>query len=126
MTQLPFLINSTYSLFERDFKVKRFFLLTGAFIILISTSDLGQSINTGIKVGLNSATIGGEYTNGLNLQSITTFNAGVFAKFDIVGLLAVQPELLYNLKGYKFTHPLETELSPTPGPNVTTTGNSRI
>ena len=86
--------------------------------MVISTIGFGQSVSTGIKVGLNFATVGGEYTNGLDLQSITAFNAGVFAKFDLLDLLALQPELLYTMKGYKLA---ETSI-PMFG-NISVTGN---
>jgi hypothetical protein len=66
----------------------------------MTTNTSGQSINTGIKVGLNFATVG-QYADGANPQSITTFNAGVFAKFTLLDLLALQPELLYTMKGFK-------------------------
>ena len=76
-------------------------LLTFAFIAIISKNSFGQSITTGVKLGLNSAFIGGEYANNIDFQHISTFNAGAYAKFDIFGLLALQPELLYTMKGYK-------------------------
>ena len=96
---------------KRDFKMKRIFCLTYAIIVLVSTSGLAQSINTGVKVGLNSATIGGSDASG---QSITSFNAGIFATFDVAGLLALQPELLYTMKGYKASYPVPDVIGPIP------------
>jgi hypothetical protein len=99
--------------------MKRNFFLTCTIIVLISTSGLGQSINTGVKVGLNSATIGGSDASG---QSITSFNAGIFATINVAGLLALQPELLYTLKGYKMNYPVATEQGPIPFGSVNVTG----
>jgi hypothetical protein len=81
--------------------VKTIILLTCAFIVLTSTNSFGQSINTGIKVGLNSAFAGGKYADNIDLQHITTLNAGAYAEFDLFGFLSLQPELLYTMKGYR-------------------------
>ena len=92
--------------------------------MLITASSSGQSINTGIKIGLNFATVN-QYTNGTNPQSITTFNAGVFAKFSLLDLLALQPEILYTVKGFKDSY--LPEGVPTgshfPPENITVTTN---
>ncbi len=91
--------------------MKTSFCLTCIIIVLVSTSSLGQSINTGVKVGLNSATIGGSDASG---QSITSFDAGMFASFNLAGLLALQPELLYTMKGYKASYPVLDVIGPIP------------
>ena len=91
--------------------MKNSFCLKCTIIVIVSTSSFGQSISTGVKVGLNSATTGGSDASG---QSITSFNAGVFATFDVAGLLALQPELLYTMKGYKASYPVLDVLGPIP------------
>ncbi len=96
---------------KRSFKVKRHFFFICIIILLISTGGLCQSITTGVKVGLNSATTGG--TDGSS-QSITSFNAGMFATFDVTGLLALQSELLYTMKGYKASYPVPEVIGPIP------------
>ena len=99
--------------------MKRIFCLACTIIFLVSSSSFGQSINTGVKVGLNSATIGGSDASG---QSITSFNAGIFATFNVAGLLALQPELLYTLKGYKMDYPVATIQEPIPFGSGNVTG----
>jgi hypothetical protein len=91
--------------------MKRIFFLTWTIIVIISTSGLSQSMNMGVKVGLNNATAGGA---GASSQSITAFNAGVFTTLDIAGLLALQPELLYTMKGYKVNYAVLDEIGPIP------------
>jgi Outer membrane protein beta-barrel domain len=91
--------------------MKRIFFLTWTTIFIISTNSLSQSINSGIKVGLNDATTGGSDASS---QSITSFNAGIFATLDVAGLLDLQPELLYTLKGYKVTYPVALQIAPIP------------
>jgi hypothetical protein len=72
-------------------------------IALTSYDSFGQSGIKGVKVGLNFATVDGA-TNYIDNRSITTFDAGVFATFDVFALIALQPELLYTMKGYKLTY----------------------
>ena len=89
--------------------MKRIFFLTWIIILIISTSGLSQSMNMGVKVGLNDATAGGANASS---QSITAFNAGVFTTLDIAGLLALQPELLYTMKGYKVQYTVTDGVTP--------------
>ena len=105
--------------------MKQSYLFIIAFIVLASTNAIGQSIGAGIKLGLNSATVGDAYTNSFGPQSITTFNAGVFAKFNIAYLLALQPELLYTMKGYKLTKeaPINVTWPHVPNSNILATAN---
>ena len=92
-------------------------------IVIISTNSFGQSTTEGIKLGFNSATVSGA-TNYISLQSIPAFNAGVFVKFDVAGLLALQPELLYTIKGYKLTHKADDGPGPLAQPNYFVTANN--
>jgi len=91
-------------------------------LVSIPTISFGQSRIEGVKIGVNFADING-VTNSLNNQYITAYNAGVFAAFDIAGLLALQPELLYTMKGFKLTKAIYL-LGPTPSPNIFITGNN--
>jgi Outer membrane protein beta-barrel domain len=88
----------------------------------VLTIGFGQSRIEGVKVGVNFAAING-VTNSLNNQSVTAYNAGVFATFEIAGLLALQPELLYTMKGFKLTKAIYSS-GPTPIPNIFVTGNN--
>ena len=111
-------------LFQNGIKVKTIGFLVCISIVIVSTNSFGQSRIEGVKMGLNFATVGGA-TNYLSLQSITTFNAGVFVKFDVAGLFALQPELLYTMKGYKSTYKAITnEAGPTPLPDFSVTTNN--
>ena len=91
--------------------MQKYFFLIFIIILLISASGLGQSINTGVKVGLNSASTGGKDASS---QSITSFNAGFFASLNVIGLLSLQPELLYTMKGYKVEYPVPLQIGPIP------------
>jgi hypothetical protein len=91
--------------------MKRISFLTCTIIALVSTNGFGQSMNIGVKVGINDATTGGADASS---QSITSFNAGMFATFNVAGLLALQPELLYTMKGYKASYPVMDEVGPIP------------
>jgi Outer membrane protein beta-barrel domain len=77
----------------------------------MSTNAFGQSINMGVKAGLNIATVGGRDAGG---QSVTSFNAGIFGTFNVAGLLALQPELLYSIKGYKMSYAELAKIGPVP------------
>jgi hypothetical protein len=117
--------NVRNQLFTKGNKVKTIFSLACISIVIISTNVFGQSSIEGVKVGLNFANItGSEITNALNNQSITAFNAGVFTTFDIAGLLVVQPELLYTMKGYKLTEKGVSNSGFLPPPNLFVTGNN--
>jgi len=89
--------------------MKRILFLTCTIVVFISSSGYSQSITPGVKAGLNSATTGGA---NVSSQSITSFNAGMFATFNVAGLLALQPELLYTVKGYKVNYPVADEIGP--------------
>ena len=96
---------------ERSFKMKRIFCFICTIVISIPACDYGQSLTTGVKVGLNSATTGGSDASS---QSITSLNAGLFASFDVAGLIALQPELLYTVKGYTASYPVPELQGPIP------------
>ena len=84
-------------------------------IFLLFTTQLlfAQSVNFGIKGGLNEARIYG------GLQSSTTkgyfrpgFHAGLFAEFELNSKWSVEPGLYFTIKGYKATSDF---VQPTPG-----------
>ena len=91
--------------------MKKISFLVCTIIVFISTSGYSQSINTGVKAGLNFATTGGTDASS---QSINSFNAGILATFDVAGLLALQPELLYTMKGYNASYPVPEVIGPIP------------
>ena len=108
---------------QSGIRVKTIGLVLCISIIIISTKSFGQSTTEGIKLGFNSATVGGA-TNYISLQSIPAFNAGVFINFNIASLLSLQPELLYTNKGYKLTHKADDGPGPLAQPNYFVTANN--
>lgn len=60
-------------------------------------SDNSSKLKVGVKGGINFSNL---YTDQVEDNNVLTgFNAGVFAKFPITETLAIQPELLYTVKG---------------------------
>lgn len=70
-------------------------------ILIVSSNSYGQLISKGIKGGVNFANVGGEDAKNPDPQSITAFNAGVFATFNVNGTVVLQPEIIYSVKGFK-------------------------
>jgi hypothetical protein len=58
-----------------------------------------QSVDFGVKAGLNLASITGDDTSGLD--SRTAFHFGVVAEISVSDKFSVQPELLYSAQGAK-------------------------
>lgn len=93
-------------------------LLTGMLmIIFISVSASAQGITErGIKIGLNSAKLTDDFGNLINDGLVSTgfsnvsvdenrrigFSAGVFLTHSINDIFAIQPEILFTMKGSKY------------------------
>lgn len=94
-------------------------LLLGAGLVFTTAPVKGQvSIEPGVRVGLNSATVGGdteEYVQAfsgigggtgfdfeIDLGRRTGFLIGGYALVDLAGPLAIQPELRYIQKGFGY------------------------
>lgn len=73
-------------------------------ILTIGFSSLmfAQSVEKGIKGGLNLASLSVDDNNDKNLKA--GLHAGFFAKFPLTNALAIQPELLYSAKGIKINY----------------------
>ncbi len=67
-------------------------------------------ITKGVKGGINLATIGGSDVP-TGVTGITQYAAGVFVEISLPGPLAIQPEVLYSVKGSKADVPA-TFLTP--------------
>ncbi len=67
-------------------------------------------ITKGVKGGINIATIGGSDA-GSGITAVTQYAAGVFVEISLPGPLAIQPEVLYSVKGSKAAVPA-TYLTP--------------
>jgi len=72
------------------------------FTIGFSTLIFAQSVEKGIKGGLNLASLSTDGSNDKNLK--TGLHIGFFSKFPITSALSIQPELLYSAKGIKINY----------------------
>ena len=79
-----------------------------ALILLLPNSSLAKGITGGLKIGMNSADLHGETMKeleeelGEELKSKWGLCAGGFIRFNISETFAIQPEVLYTMKGAKF------------------------
>jgi hypothetical protein len=95
---------------KRSFKMKRTItiILTGVitFMLLLQNLSLAE-IRGGVKVALNSAKLHGEDVEdfedllGAGLDSKLGFCFGGFVTFSMHEMFAIQPEVLYTMKGAK-------------------------
>lgn len=76
-------------------------ILSFIFLLTISTA-YAQESTVGIKGGINFS---GMYTKEINDKNLNPgFHIGVFNKISITDFFAIQPELLYSVKGVKYTY----------------------
>jgi hypothetical protein len=74
-------------------------------LLLFSSSSFAQGIKAGFKIGVNNANLFGEDVStfeedlGVDLKSKWGLSAGGFVQFSIGKVIAIQPELLYTMKG---------------------------
>lgn len=83
--------------------MKRFLTLSLVMFFLASLSATAQTAYSGIKGGLNLSSLAsddGDYDDNMKIG----FHAGFFSKMEISELVALQPELLYSLKGIKIDY----------------------
>ncbi len=77
--------------------------ITGIFLailLLVSVSGLqAQSLDFGVKGGLNFANLGGEDVEDTDMR--IGFHIGGFANFSILGLVQIEPGIYYSTKGYQ-------------------------
>lgn len=71
-------------------------------IVLLSTTLVAQETRTGIKGGLNLTSLSTDENNDNNLK--TGFHLGVFTKIPVSESFAIQPELMYSMKGIKMKY----------------------
>jgi hypothetical protein len=79
--------------------MKRFGVTICAIVILsIAVNPLfAQSLEYGVKAGLNFATFGGEDAGDWGTR--TGFSFGGFLAYPVADIFFIQPELLYTMKG---------------------------
>lgn len=79
-----------------------------ALVLLLPNLSLAKRITGGLKIGMNSANLHGEAMKELEeelgevLKSKLGLCAGGFIRFNISKTFAIQPEVLYTMKGAKF------------------------
>jgi hypothetical protein len=70
-------------------------------LLLISEASAQESLS-GVKAGINLATITGDNDADKNLKA--GLSLGVFTRLPIAKSFVIQPELLYNSKGVKYNY----------------------
>jgi hypothetical protein len=81
------------------------------------TTPMSEAVRFGLKAGVNLASLeidDDENNPGVNTNSKTSFNAGVFVNLPLGGSFHVQPEILYSAQGTKagrFSYPNVSELN---------------
>ena len=81
--------------------MKKIILSTALFIsglALVNAQSDSKDVQLGIKGGLNSSTISGDDFG--DLDSRTSFNAGLVAEIPLTERLSFQPEVLYSGQGF--------------------------
>lgn len=75
------------------------------FAILLSVFFMGvhaqQPVDFGAKAGVNVSNVKGKGTDGYNVSSRTSFNAGLFMRYFIATAVAIRPELFYGGHGFE-------------------------
>ncbi len=82
--------------------MKKAFVITSLMCLLVATTGWAQESSVGIKGGFNlsSLTTDGNDDSNLNLG----INVGVFNKIALTKSVAIQPELLYSMKGTRINY----------------------
>jgi hypothetical protein len=76
--------------------------IIASFIILIAATSLAMGqveTSTGVKIGLNLATVGGSGV-GSPVSMTTQYAVGVFEEFKLPLGFAIEPEVFYSVKGF--------------------------
>lgn len=85
-------------------------ILTTALVALTTTFSFGQTepgtstsgAEFGVKGGVNFSNLYTDEVDDNNM--LTSFNAGLYAKFPITQSVAIQPEFLFSRKGAEFVY----------------------
>lgn len=80
----------------------RIIVLIFSVSFLFTAAATAQESLSGIKAGINLATITGDTDADKALKA--GLSLGVFTKLPITDMFAIQPELLYNSKGVKYSY----------------------
>ena len=71
---------------------------SGLFSVSAQDNTSAKQVQLGVKGGVNLATITGDDFN--DLDSRTSFNAGLVAEFPITETFSIQPEVFYSGQGF--------------------------
>ncbi|GAB3635165.1 porin family protein [Hymenobacter arcticus] len=77
-------------------------LLSTALLAMAASAAHAQSPSFGIKAGVSLTNAVG---SGYDFKNKIGFHGGFVANLPINGVFSIQPELLYSMKGYKFSGP---------------------
>jgi hypothetical protein len=80
--------------------MKKLALISTLILIVFGADVYAQESRIGLKGGVNLSTLSIDDNNDKNLKM--GFHAGVFNKIGITDKFAIQPELLYSVKGVKY------------------------
>lgn len=83
-------------------RMKRLIIGSTLLCLLVSPALMAQESVTGIKGGLNLSSLTTDGNDDKNLK--LGFHAGVYNKIAISESFAIQPELLYSVKGMKLDY----------------------
>ncbi len=73
--------------------------LVGLLLLLMSINTVNaQSLKFGLKAGANFSNLEGD---NLDASTYTSFHFGAVLEFKVLGIFALQPELLYSSQGAK-------------------------
>lgn len=78
--------------------MKKLLLFTAVALFAFTTAQ-SQEFRIGFKGGVNIASIGGDYVDGLD--PLVGFHLGGLVEIPLAGKFALQPELLYSVQGAK-------------------------
>lgn len=80
--------------------MKKLAVISSILLLVFSGTAFAQESQVGIKGGVNLSTLSVDDSNDKNLKA--GFHAGVFSKIALTESFAIQPELLYSMKGVKY------------------------
>lgn len=78
-------------------------ILSMALVTGVAVAASAQSASFGIKAGASLTNFTGKGTDGSDLKNKFGFNGGFIANLPVNDAFSIQPELLYSMKGYKFS-----------------------
>ncbi len=90
--------------------MKKFAILSLVLFLTAALAPRAEAITFGLKAGLNSSKISLKTTDAgsaPNVNSVKGLTGGIYASLDL-GILSIQPEVLYSSRGFQFAFEGET------------------